>query len=101
MKQFILKNAMAVAAMAIAAGSYGLMSFGAENIQQDPWFAVDENLEPTHELPTGPDPSCTTLATPDCAKQYNEADTEMTAEGRKVIPGREGNFINYVSLTTP
>lgn len=28
MKQFILKNAMAVAAMAIAAGSYALMSFG-------------------------------------------------------------------------
>lgn len=103
MKNFVIKNAMALVALAIATGSYTLMSFGLENsnVQQDPWFAVDANLQPTNELPTGPDPSCETLASPDCAKQYNEEDTEMTSEGRRVIPGQENNFINHVSLTTP
>ncbi len=40
MKKFIIKNAMALVALAIATGSYTLMSFGLENnsLQNDQWF---------------------------------------------------------------
>lgn len=101
MKKFIIKNAVAIVALAIA--SVSLMSFGLNNEptqSEQPWFAVDINLQPTTELQTGPNPDCERLIKPDCAKQYAEEDTEMTPEGRRVIPGHEGNFINYASLKT-
>ena len=56
---------MAVAAMAIAAGSYGLMSFAAsassDLAQATYWFPVDSegNISPT---PSAPDEECETEA---------------------------------------
>lgn len=62
---------MVVAAMAIAAGSYGLMSFGVENIQQDPWFPVDQNgTIGTTPLTAPPSGTCQIdLPTETCAVQ--------------------------------
>lgn len=71
MKTFFLKHAVAVVAIAIA--SVSLMSFGLENnnIQQEEWFAVDQNgnIEST-PLMTPPSGECQIdLPTETCAVQ--------------------------------
>ncbi|WP_140938677.1 hypothetical protein [Sphingobacterium lumbrici] len=99
MKRFIFKNAMPLIALGIASASYLMMSFGINPEKADDqfWFEVNSSNQPTQVLEEGPDPECETLEEPDCAKLYNEEDTEGTGSNRTVIPGHEANYVNYVS----
>lgn len=91
MKKFILKNAMALVAMAIAAGSYGLMSFthteSNDHKQSTYWYPVD----PSGVISGSPIPKPNS---PEC----NSNNTQTVCGAELTVPMFEGTLSEAHSL---
>ncbi|MGB3065534.1 hypothetical protein ACR78Z_07470 [Sphingobacterium thalpophilum] len=101
--KIIKTNVMPILGLGIAAGltTVSLTSANTDqrqNAENEYWFEVT-NGQPGQEI-AQPDPNCPKIQNPDCARLYNEQDTELNSENeRVVIPGHEANYVDYRSKT--
>ena len=88
MKKFFKKNAMILVALGIASGT--LMSFNilekSAILEDQYWFEMDASGNiPTDEIPS-PSLLCKKEVLKNCARQYNESQTELIGDERHVLP---------------
>lgn len=101
--KIIKTNVLPMLGLGIAAGltTVSLMSANTVKTQQAEgqfWFEVTSG-QPGQEIEQ-PDPNCPKLTQPDCARLYNEEDTELTPSNeRVVISGHESNYVDYRTKT--
>lgn len=101
--KIIKTNVLPMLGLGIAAGLTTVSLMSANTIKkqtasEEYWFEMTGG-QPGQEIEQ-PDPNCPKLENPDCARLYNEEDTELTPSNeRVVISGHESNYVDYRTKT--
>lgn len=97
MKKYVL--ILAAAVMVITASAFAIAGKSESQPEATYWFQMDASgtSVTTNQL-SNPDNLCPNqLEEPDCARQYNESQTEIVGGIRQVKASEVDNFIDYRS----